>query len=135
VGIVRGLAGSFFTPFALDAHGRTPARWRVLAHSGHVLVLRTGPRALDLIVSDARSIYPIGEQNLYRDRGSPLKAGDVLRSAGMTVTVVEMGTIGPRRVHFEFDQELTATTWLADTFEATVPAELPAPGHGAPFDP
>jgi len=135
VGIVRGLAGSFFTPFALDAHGRTPARWRVLAHSGHVLVLRTGPRALDLLVSDARSIYPIGEQNLYRDRGSPLKAGDVIRAAGMTVTVVEVGAIGPRRVHYEFDHELTATTWLADTFDATVAAELPAVGHGAPFDP
>lgn len=135
VGIVRGLAGSFFTPFALDAHGRSPRRWRVLSHCGHVLVLRTDPRTIELVLAQNRSVYPIGEQNLYRDRGSPLRAGDVIRAAGMTVTILEIGEIGPRRVRFTFNEPVEATSWLADTFDATVPAVLPEPGYGTPFDP
>lgn len=135
VGIVRGLAGSFFTPFALDPRGRTPARWRVLSHAGHVLVLRPEPKTLELVVAENRTLYPLGERNLYRDLASPLKAGDVVRAAGMTVTVLEVGSLGPRRARFVFDDEPTAARWIADTFKETVDVTLPDPGEGAPFDP
>ena len=135
VGIVRALAGTFFTPFAIDPQRRLPARWRVLAHGGHVLVLRPDPMTLELVLAQDRSIYPVGEQNLYRSPSSPLKVGDVIRAAGMTVTILEVGSVGPRRVRFVFDEAPTDATWIADTFETPVAVELPAVGLGAPFDP
>lgn len=135
VGIVRALAGTFFEPFALDPQRRLPARWRVLSHGGHVLVLHPEPRTLELVFAENRSIYPVGEQNLYRAPSAPLKVGDVVRAAGMTVTILEVGSVGPRRVRFVFDDAPTETTWIADTFETPVAVELPAVGLGAPFDP
>jgi hypothetical protein len=38
-------------------------------------------------------------------------------------------------VRFTFNEPVEATSWLADTFDATVPAVLPEPGYGTPFDP
>ncbi len=64
VGMARGLAGAFFAPFALDPLGRTPARWTVLTHAGHVLVKRVDERTLQLVGPKGRSLYPIGERNL-----------------------------------------------------------------------
>ena len=135
VGVVRGMAGSFFTPFALDARGHPPERWRVLSHGGHVLVLHPNAKTFELVVAENRSLYPMGEQNLYRSPDAPLRAGDVIRATGMTVTILDVGAIGPRRVRFVFDDEPVKTSWIADNFEATVGVELPAIGQGAPFDP
>ena len=135
VGIIRGLAGTFFTPFALAPRGEAPRRWRVLSHGGHVLVLHPEPRTLELVFAENRSIYPVGEVNLYRPPSSPLRVGDVVRAAGMTVTILEVGTVGPRRVRFVFDDAPSASTWIAENFEGTVAVTLPDVGMGAPFDP
>jgi hypothetical protein len=48
VGVMRGMAGVFFAPFALGPHGRPPRRWCVLAQAGHVLALRRDLHTLDL---------------------------------------------------------------------------------------
>jgi hypothetical protein len=135
VGIVRGMAGTFFMPFALDPRGRTPAKWRLLAHGGHVLLLRPDDRTIELIVPEGRSLYPVGEQNLYRDPRSPLRKGDVVRAVGMTVTVLDVGPVGPRRARFVFDDVPKLTAWIADNFAGTEAIDLPAVGEGAPFDP
>lgn len=135
VAILRGMAGSFFLPYALDPQGRPPLRWRLLAHAGHVLALRPEEKTIELVASENRSLYPIGEQNLYRDRGSPLHEGDVVRAPGMTVTILEVGPAGPRRARFVFDEAPEASTWIAEELAAPTSIELPAVGQGAPFDP
>jgi hypothetical protein len=135
VGIVRGMAGIFFAPFALDPRGRQPRRWRVLSHAGHVLVLRPDARTVELVVPENRSLYPIGVINLYRPVGSPLREGDVVRTADMTVTILEIGELGPRRARFVFDEAPAAVRWIADNFDGTAAVELPPVGQGAPFDP
>ena len=45
--VLRGLGGSFFLPFALNPRGAPPARWRILAQTGHVLALRRDERTLE----------------------------------------------------------------------------------------
>ncbi len=136
VGIVRAIAGTFFAPFALDARGRTPAHWRVLSHCGHVLVLRVDPRTIELIVPDDRSVYPMGELNLYRDPRVMMHVGDVVRAPGFTVTILEIGSIGgPRRVRIVFDEiPETTTRWIVENISSPETAPLPAVGQGTPFD-
>jgi hypothetical protein len=135
VGVVRGLAGAFFAPFALDARGRTPRRWCVLSHAGHVLALRRDALTLDLIAAEGRGLFPIGERNLYRSEGAPLRAGDKITVRGLQVTVLETGEAGPRSARFVFDTDPGAFTWINDAFEDTLSVELPQPGFGEPFEP
>jgi len=61
---MRGMAGVFFSPFALSPRGRPPKRWCVLAQAGHVLALRRDLHTLDLFASEDRSLFPSGERNL-----------------------------------------------------------------------
>jgi hypothetical protein len=135
VGVVRGLAGAFFAPFALDPRGRTPRRWCVLSHAGHVLALRRDALTLDLVAAPGRGLYPVGERNLYRSEDAPLKAGDKIAVRGLQVTVLETGEAGPRSVRFVFDADPGAYTWINDAFEDAIAVELPQPGFGEPFEP
>ncbi len=135
VGVVRGLAGAFFAPFALDPRGRTPRRWNVLSHAGHVLALRRDALTIDLIAVEGRGLFPIGERNLFRSKDAPLKAGDTIAVRGLQVTVLETGEAGPRSARFVFDTDPGAFTWINDTFEDTIAVELPQPGFGEPFEP
>jgi len=136
--LVRGLSGSVFVlPYAIDARGTPPARWRILGLVGHILVLRRDARTIDVVTRPERGIFPIGEGNLFRGAGAPLVAGDVIRATGMKVTILDVGEAGPRRVRFEFDDALDAPSrvWIADGAEALTDATLPEPGFGKPFDP
>jgi hypothetical protein len=62
--------------------------------------------------------------------------GEVVHGAGMTVTVLEVSSDGPRRARFEFDDALEAPGFLAidDGRDGVKEARLPAIGFGAPFD-
>ncbi len=135
VGVVRGLAGAFFAPFALDPRGRTPKRWCVLSHAGHVLALRRDALTLDLVAAPGRGLYPIGERNLYRSEERPLRVGDEVAVGGLRVTVLETGEAGPRSARFVFDADPGAFTWINDAFEDAIAVELPQPGFGEPFEP
>lgn len=135
VGVVRGMAGVFFAPFALDPHGKAPRRWCALAQSGHVLVLRRGARTLDLVASAGHGLYPTGERNLYRSDDAPLKVGDEIAVRGMKVTILEVGEAGPRAARFVFDFDPDALVWVSDTFDATTEVKLPNEGFGEPFEP
>ena len=136
--LVRGLGGSVFVlPYALDAKGTPPARWRILGLTGHVLMLRRDARTIELVVARGRGLFPDGEGNLFRGEGAPFVAGDVVRLPGMRVTVLEVGDAGPRRARFEFDEPLDAPsrTWVTDRFDGLYDATPPEPGFGKPFDP
>jgi hypothetical protein len=135
LGVMRGTAGVFFAPFALDRRGVTPARWQVLTQAGHVLALRRDTYTLELVATQGRGLYPIGERNLYRSADSPLHAGDEIVVPGLRVTILEAGPAGPRAARFVFDEDPTTLVWLSETFEATKEVELPPVDFGAPFDP
>ncbi|MBS2014473.1 MAG: glycosyltransferase family 39 protein [Deltaproteobacteria bacterium] len=134
VALARGLAGAFFAPFALDPLGRTPPRWSVLTHAGHVLVRRVDERTLELVVPKGRCLYPVGERNLYR---SPkmMRVGTILRAPGYTVTILENGDLGPRHARFTFDAPLDSKIWFADDFDALRSIDLPDVGFGLALDP
>ncbi len=131
--VVRGFARMFFAPFALSPHGEGPRRWRILSQTGHVLLLRQGPRAFDVVVAENATIFPIGDGNLFRNKALPVRKGDLFKMPGATAKVVDVGPAGPRRVHFEFDDELGP--WINEKNDTFADAELPREGFGAPFDP
>ncbi|MDB4933884.1 MAG: hypothetical protein JWP87_856 [Labilithrix sp.] len=135
IGIMRGMAGVFFAPFALDARGRPPRRWCVLAQAGHVLALRRDALTVDLVATEGRTLYPIGERNLYRSEAAQLRAGDQLAVRGLRVTILEVGEAGPRSARFVFDTDPGRLVWISDMFDETKEVELPHEGFGEPFDP
>jgi hypothetical protein len=134
VTLVRGSGSTFFVPWGLATRGVLAARWAVLAETRHVLVLRRGDRTLELVAGEG--LFPAGEVSLYRSPLQPMSAGEVVHAPGMTVTVLEVGSEGPRRARFEFDEPFDAppALWLEDRRDGVKDAVLPTEGHGAPFD-
>jgi hypothetical protein len=135
IGVLRGMAGVFFAPFALDRRGRPPLRWCVLSQPGHVLALRRDEHTLDLIAVPSRSLYPAGERNLYRSIDAPLRVGDQVVVPGLRVTILDVNEFGARSVRFVFDDDPDALLWLTDTLEETHEVLLPREGFGEPFEP
>ena len=135
VGVMRGMAGVFFAPFALAPRGRPPKRWCVLAQAGHVLALRRDAHTLDLFASEDRSLFPSGERNLYRSEKAVLHVGDEISVRGLHVTILAVGEAGPRAARFVFDDDPATLVWISDMFENTKQIELPSVGFGEPFDP
>lgn len=135
IGVLRGLSGAFFVPFALDARGAAPPRWGVLSHAGHVLALRRDERTMDLVTSPDRGLFPAGERNLYRAPDAKMRAGRAISVPGMKVTILEAGEAGPRSARFEFDEPPTDRLWVTDDYEDVRLVPLPAIGFGVPLDP
>ncbi len=136
--LVRGLGGPVFVlPYALDARGTPPARWRILALGGHVLVLTRDAHTVELVAGRGRSLFPADEGNLFRGEGAPLAVGDVVRVPGMRVTILEVVETGPRRARFELDEALDSPSlvWVADRFDGIQDGTPPPIGFGKPFDP
>lgn len=133
--VVRGMAGAFFAPFAIDERGAAPLRFRVLAETGHVLVLRRGPRTLDVIASHERGVIPAGEANLFL-AGRAVNEGDVFEVPGMTATILEVEQGLPRIVRFELDGDFDAPrlVWLNETEKAYFDGTPPLEGFGRPYD-
>lgn len=135
IGVVRGMGGTFFAAFALDPRGAPPAGWYVLAHAGHTLVRRIEPRAVELLLPEDKSIFPIGDGDLFRGDTLPLHTGDVLDLPMFRVTILRTGVAGPNRVRFDFKKDPDSIKWISDELDATLDAQLPKVGFGAPFDP
>jgi hypothetical protein len=135
--VVRGMAGAFFGLFAVDPRGAAVGRWRVLSQGGHVLVLRTGARSLDIVVGPERALHATGQGSLFRSLDAPLRVGDVVEQPGMRIEILGVGPHGPTRARFEFDRELEGpwAMWMEEANVGLRPAILPRPGHGAPLDP
>lgn len=133
--VVRGYARMFFAPFALTARGEGPRRWRILAQTGHVLLLRQGSRTFDIVVKDDSTVFPIGDGNLFRSKALPVRTGDRFHMPGATAEVLDVTASGPRRVRFELDPSEDLGTWVNEKTDGFEDAELPREGFGAPFDP
>ncbi len=135
--LVRGLGGSVFVlPYALDARGTPPARFRILALASHVLLFRRDARTVEVVAPRDGSVFPTEEGNLFRGEGMPFVVGDVVRVPGMMATVLDVGAAGPRRVRFEFDGPLDAPSrvWVTDRAAGVFEAPPPEPGFGTPYD-
>ncbi len=139
IGVVRGTIGMFFAPFALDPRGRTPARWIVLADTGHILAIRRDARTLELIAPVGSGLYPVVTGSLLRSPEARLRAGDTVSVRGMTAKIVDASeAAGPRDVVFTFDRDLddaTAIVWMNETRDDWTWSPLPVVGFGKPFDP
>lgn len=135
--MVRGLGDAFVLPYTLDPKGAPPARWRLLALTGHVLVLRKDARTIEIVAPRNKSLFPTGEGNQFRGDGAPFAPGNVVRVPGMRVTILESGDAGPHRVRFEFDDALESPgrVWVNDRFDGIEDGQPPEPGFGKPFDP
>lgn len=136
--VLRGGPSSFFMPFALAGYGPLPARWRVLSMTGHVLGLRRGPRTLDLLPVNGRSMFTWFSWDLFRDTSRDILPGQVFEEPGLRATVGDVGPAGPRRVAFELEQKLESSQylWVTESDQGTFPtATLPAQGYGQPYDP
>jgi hypothetical protein len=134
--VLRGLDDVFFYGFALEAVG-VHVRWTVLSHTGHVLVTRKDASSLDLQVAPDAGLYEVSAGDLYRSLGSPLAVGDEARRDTFRARVLEAGGGGPRRVRFQFVNELEdpSRLWVSQTkargFEDAPPPKV---GFGAPID-
>jgi hypothetical protein len=135
--VVRAGGGMFFGPFAVDADGRPPARWRTLSHTGHAMVLRKGPRTLEVVTPPGLGVYPGGDGNLFRTPELPLEVGSEVLVPGMRAKIVAVGPNGPTRVRFDFDEDIDSApfVWTAEDAVGFHSVELPKVGFGAPFDP
>ncbi|MBK9266624.1 MAG: hypothetical protein IPM54_43415 [Polyangiaceae bacterium] len=134
--VVRGVVNAFYMPFVLDPFGRLPVRWRILSQTSHALVLRRGPRTLDIIVRPNDRVYSSGPDHLFRQDHSTWAVGNVATMPGVRMTILAVGTAGPRIVRYEFDRDLESPTftWLAensDGFSVEKPLGI---GFGKPYD-
>jgi len=133
---MRVMGGGFFLPFSLEANGRPPAYFRILCHAGHVLVLRRGPRALELLGTEENGLYPAGDGNLFLDSHHRVEVGQIFVVPGMTVTVLEVLPDGrPRSARFDFERDLEEAHWLHEAAYGFPVATPPEEGFGTPFDP
>ena len=133
--VVRAVINSFYMPFVIDPRGRLPAHWRILAQTQHALVQRRGPRTLDITVRPEDRIYSSGPDHLYRNDHTTMKVGDVATIPGVRITILEVGSAGPRVVRYEFDRDFDSPTltWLAENSDGFV-VEKPLPiGFGKPY--
>jgi hypothetical protein len=135
--VVRAGGGMFFGPFAVDAEGRPPARWRTLSHTGHAMVLRKSARSLELVTPPNFPVFPGGDGNLFRTPERPMRVGEEVRVPGMRARILAVGPSGPTRVRFDFDEDIDSSdyVWTAEDAVGFKSAEIPKVGFGAPFDP
>ena len=133
--VLRGLGAAFYLPFALEARRAKPATWSILAQGAHVLVLRTGPRTLELAAPAGSSLFPSGQDQLFRSDEELFRRGDHVVAPGMRVEVLEVSAAGPRRARFTFDHDLGdgTTQYLSENTFGVAPVTLPEIGFGLPL--
>jgi hypothetical protein len=125
-----------FLPFALRPDGRLPAHWWVLSLSPHALLVRTGPRTVEIVVPRGRGYFPTGPNDLFRNEEDPLHTGDQVHVPGLLATVEQTGgETRPSRLRFTFDDSLDSMLWLADAQGGWRDETPPAVGFGIPMDP
>ena len=103
----------------------------------HALVLRTGPRTLDVVVPHGAGFFPAGPIDLFRSESSPLHTGDEVDLPGMLTTVVDAGEVGAVRLRFTFDRDLEdpSLTWITEVKQMYRESPPPKAGFGAQLDP
>jgi hypothetical protein len=136
--VVRGDSSEtvLWGPFVL--RDLAPERWRVLSFlSGRELLLRTGPRTVELVQSE-RPLFAVGPDDLFRNVGS-LNVGDSVELPGMRATLMQADEHGlPKRVRFELldrDADDPSVQWIAEGADGFREETLPPVGYGAPVLP
>ena len=134
--VLRASINAFYMPFILDPEGRLPVRWRILSQTKHTLVMRRGTRTLELIARPDERLYSLGRDHLFRDDPTTIRVGDVLHMPGVKVTILAVGTAGPRIARYEFDEDLDSSrlTWLVENNEGFAIERPPLIGFGKPYD-
>ncbi|HEY8040027.1 MAG TPA: hypothetical protein VIF15_09550 [Polyangiaceae bacterium] len=114
-----------------------PDRWRVLSvGSGRSLLLRTGPRTLELVASE-RPLFNVGPDDLFRNLDE-LMVGDTVDVPGMRATVLQIDERQmPRRLRFELDRDVEdpSLEWIAEGDSGFRQEPPPPVGYGAPIVP
>jgi len=113
----------------------TGAAWRPLAMvPGDLWLRRPAARTLELEVSGGGVFLNALFERLYRDRNQPLPVGAVLDRDLFQVEIMSATAVGPKRIAFHFERDLTdpSLALLAWRDGALAPAELPEVG-GALF--
>ncbi len=134
--VVRSLTDSLFMPFVLDPNGRSPAHLLILSQTTHALAIRRDSRTLDIIVRPDGRIYSDRPDPLLRQDRSLMRIGDVATMTGVRITVLAVGSFGPRIVRYEFDRDLDSPTltWLAQDQDGFSIEKPLAVGFGKPYD-
>jgi hypothetical protein len=87
--------------------GALPRAWRALTMTNAPETLRrTGPETIELSTQRGSSLLDETSVALYRDTRAALRAGQVVRVAGLQARVLATDRRGPRRVSFRFDRDL-----------------------------
>jgi hypothetical protein len=123
----------FVTPLMLD--GDVPVR-DLSFLSGHVLVLRTSPRSIELIAG-SQALFPVGPEDLVRNDDPPLYPGEVIEIPGMRATVIALLEDGtPKRLRFTFDRDLEDPSylWVVEKASGFEEVKIPPNGHGESLD-
>ncbi len=134
--VIRAVINSFYMPFVIDPTGRLPVYWRILSQTSHALVIRRGPRTLEITVRPEDRIYSSGPDHLFRQDHSAMRVGDVATMPGVRITILAVGSAGPRVVRYEFDRDLDSPTltWLAENSDGFVIEKPLAIGLGKPYN-
>jgi hypothetical protein len=116
--------------------GAAPPRWRVLTFgSGRLLLLRKGPRTLE-VVAGPRPLIPTGSDDLFR-RAGELLPGDTAQVPGLRATVLKLDDQRrPSQVSFELDEDIDSPDlqWIAEGDSGFREERPPAVGYGAPLE-
>jgi hypothetical protein len=133
--VLRGLGAAFYLPFAIDEQFGRRAAWSILAQGDHVLVLHPSARELEVVAPAGKSLYPSGQDQLFRSDDERFRVGDRVEVPGLRARIVEVGASGPRRVRFTFDRELddASVAWLSESSVGVAPVAVPNIGFGLPL--
>lgn len=133
--VLRGLGAAFYLPFAIDEQFGRRASWSILSQGDHVLVLHPAPRALELVAPAGKSLYPAGQDQLFRSDNERFRVGDRVDVPGFRVSVLEVDAVGPRRVRFDFERDLddASIAWLSENSVGVAAVTLPKIGFGSPL--
>jgi hypothetical protein len=113
------------------AQGKPYALWRVLSPGlGPHFLLRTGERSF-VLRTTALGLFMNLSALVYRRFDSALREGTTIRTAEMSVRVLEHGTAGPTMMEFTFDEPLESPRYRfvvagLDGFEVF---RFPPPDH------
>jgi len=108
-----------------------PKAWRVLTMAPHEFrVTRTGRNRLEIETLDGDLLVSEAEQ-LLRSLAFPVRQGDRVAMAGMTVTVLACGERGPTRLALDFLMPLENPRYCFLTWNGGALRRFIAPAEGA----
>ncbi len=128
--VVRGSGTGFFVPFAIAEDGELPEHFSMLSWTTQLLVVRTGPRTLQLYSDAEGAVFPWAEGNLYNEAGWTTEVGDRFPASGMVVTITDVTDGRVTGAAVEMDDVGMGRLWLNETGKSYFSSPLPSEGEG-----